>query len=119
MNTPDLLDPAAMERLYRLGGPKLVGKMIDAFLSGARTRLAEAAAGLATGDLAPLAFAMHSLRGTAGNFGAATVQSLAGGLERAAAAGDREAAVSGMPALEAAFAALADRLALERERRPS
>jgi len=116
VNVPDLLDPAAMERLYRLGGPKLVGKMINAFLSGARTRLAGAAAGLATGDLAPVRFAMHSLRGTAGNFGASTVPSLAQGLETAAVAGDMEAVVSGMPALEAAFAALADRLLLERER---
>jgi HPt (histidine-containing phosphotransfer) domain-containing protein len=85
MNAKDELDPQALERLRRLGkGGKFVRDMIDLFLSYAPARLADAHAGLQSGDLGAVATAVHPLKSGAGNMGALTVQDLAGQIEQLA-----------------------------------
>src|SRR5439155_22905113 len=86
MNGKDELDPRALERLRLLGkGVKFVRDMIDLFLSYAPAKLAEAQAGLQSGDLRAVATAVHSLKSGAGNIGARAVQALAGQIEQLAA----------------------------------
>ncbi len=85
MNGKDELDPKALERLRLLGkGVKFVRDMIDLFLSYAPARLADARAGLQSGNLRAVAMAVHSLRSGAGNMGARAVQDLAGQIEQLA-----------------------------------
>jgi len=85
MNERDELDPQALERLRLLGkGVKFVGDMISLFLSYAPARLADARAGLQSGDLRAVAMAVHPLKSGAGNLGARAVQDLAGQIEQLA-----------------------------------
>jgi len=85
MNGKDELDPQAVERLKRLGkGPKFARDMIDLFLSYAPSRLADARAGLQSGDLRAVAVAVHPLKSGAGNMGARAVQDLASQIEQLA-----------------------------------
>jgi HPt (histidine-containing phosphotransfer) domain-containing protein len=82
MNAKDELDPKALERLHRLGkGAKFVRDMIDLFLGYAPAKLADAYAGLQSGNLPAVATAVHALKSGAGNIGARAVQDLAGRIE--------------------------------------
>src|SRR5260370_9775557 len=79
MNGKDELDPKALERLRLLGkGVKFVRDMIDLFLSYAPARLADARAGLQSGNLRAVAMAVPSFKSGAGNIGGPAVQDLAG-----------------------------------------
>ena len=71
------LDPAAIERLCRLGGEKFAGEMIDLFGSFGGKKIAEARQARQTGNLTALAEAVHPLKSSAGNVGAVRVQELA------------------------------------------
>jgi HPt (histidine-containing phosphotransfer) domain-containing protein len=85
MNANEEIDPKALERLRLLGkGVKFVRDMIDLFLSYAPARLADAHAGLQSGDLRAVATAVHPLKSGAGNLGARAVQDLAGQIEQLA-----------------------------------
>jgi len=85
MNAKVELDPQALERLRRLGkGGKFVRDMIDLFLNYAPARLADAHAGLQSGDLGAIATAVHPLKSGAGNMGALVVQELASQIEQLA-----------------------------------
>jgi len=68
--TPPALDGIALDRLLSLGGEPFLKQMIDIVLPQAEARVAAAREGLATGDLAAVRLAVHSLRSTAGNVGA-------------------------------------------------
>lgn len=92
-----VMDPAALERLNRIGGQGFLVEMVELFLEHAPQRLATANEALAEGDLKTVYRAAHSLKSTAANVGAARLQALAAELEERAAAGD--AAVAG-PMLE-------------------
>lgn len=116
MSTVDCVDPEALERLYRIGGAKLVGRMIDAFMDSAPVRLADARAGLAAGQAEPVGRAAHSLKSTAGNFGGHRVQTLAQRMEEEAGRGDLAVLGASFAELEVAMAELVDRLERERER---
>ncbi len=116
MSVADCLDTEALERLYRLGGAKLVAGMIDAFLGTTPERVREACAAAAAGDLAPLGRALHSLKSTAANFGSTRVPPLAARLEQAAVAGDAAAVAAGLEELTASLGELVARLEHERQR---
>lgn len=78
------LDDAAVARLRRLGGEKLVREMIALFLDYAPKRIAAARAAEQSGDLHALAQAVHPLKSSAGNVGARAMMELATQIEKLA-----------------------------------
>jgi HPt (histidine-containing phosphotransfer) domain-containing protein len=105
MNETINLDPAAVERLQRLGGNEFVTKMIDLFGSYATEKLALARKALDAGDFARLADAVHPIKSSAGNVGARRVQELARQIEELGRASKPELLPGLLAELEAAFAA--------------
>jgi two-component system sensor histidine kinase/response regulator len=100
------LDPAGLQRLQRLGGDAFVVKMIDLFFSYGAEKVAEAQRALAAGDLTALAKAVHPIKSSAGNVGAARMQALAQRIEELAKQGDVESVKGLVPELVAAFVAV-------------
>jgi HPt (histidine-containing phosphotransfer) domain-containing protein len=99
------LDPAALERLHRLGGTTFVSKMIDIFAEYAGGKVREARAAHASGQLEQLADAVHPLKSSAGNVGAIRVQELATRLEALARQASSAPPAGLLEELEQAFAA--------------
>jgi HPt (histidine-containing phosphotransfer) domain-containing protein len=90
-----VLDPAAVVRLQRLGGDKLLREMVRLYLENSQERLAQIDTGLAEGGaLDETRRGAHSLKSSAANVGALRVSAAASELEAAAEAGDRETARS-------------------------
>lgn len=106
MNGNQNLDPAAIERLMRLGGAAFVCKMIDLFLSYAAEKIGEARRALDAGDWMALSKAVHPIRSSAGNIGAVRVQELAQQLEQLSQRGESGPLSVLVGELEAAFAAV-------------
>lgn len=106
MSEPQNLDPAALERLDRLGGAVFVCRMIDLFLEYAGKKITEARAAQAAGDCAGVEKAVHPIKSSAGNIGACRVQQLAAQIEELAQQGRNEALAASMGELELAFAAV-------------
>lgn len=104
MNEPDTFDPAAIERLIRLGGEKFAAEMIDLFGSYGAKKMAEARQSQQSGKLPALAEAAHPLKSSAGNVGAVRVQKLAAQVESSARAQDAGMAGAQLDELERAFA---------------
>lgn len=104
MNEPNPFDPAALERLLKLGGPKFTREMIDLFASYGAKKMAEARQARQSGNLTALAEAAHPLKSSAGNVGAVRVQALATRLEASAREQKAEAAGAQLDELERAFA---------------
>lgn len=63
-------EPAALERLRRFGGDKLLGDMITLFLEAVPQRLGAARTGLARGDCQAVAHQLHALKSSAAQLGA-------------------------------------------------
>jgi HPt (histidine-containing phosphotransfer) domain-containing protein len=114
MNEPSTFNPAAIERLCRLGGEKFAVEMIDLFFSYGAKKVAEARQAREAGNLTALADAAHPLKSSAGNVGAIHVQELAGQLELSAREQKAELISAQFNELERAFAEA--RLFLESER---
>ena len=74
----------ALDRLRRFGGDELVREMAVIFYETSHERLADARAGIATGNRAVVARAAHSLKGSCGQIGALSAERLCRDLERAA-----------------------------------
>lgn len=108
------LDPAAVARLRRVGGDKLLREMIDLFLTHAPARLESALSARDASDVEGIERAVHSLKSTAGNLGGRAVQHLAEEIEALAADRRFEAAAALLPELELRFGRLSS--ALQRER---
>ena len=106
MNESPPVDPAALERLHRLGGAEFVGKMIALFLSYTAEKVAAARAAQLAGDLAGVANAVHPIKSSAGNMGATRVQELAQRLETLARHRQGDAVPALVGELEQAFAAV-------------
>ena len=104
MNAPDPINPAAIERLFKLGGQKFTLDMIDLFGSYGAKKLAEARSAWQAGSLKALAEAAHPLKSSAGNVGAVRVQELAAQVEASALASDATLAGVQLAVLEHAFA---------------
>jgi HPt (histidine-containing phosphotransfer) domain-containing protein len=98
------IDPAALQRLQRLGGGAFVRQMIDLFLDYAPKKLAAARAAHAAANLDAVAEAVHPLKSSAGNVGAARVQDLANRAESIARAGPSPLLAALLAELEEAFA---------------
>jgi HPt (histidine-containing phosphotransfer) domain-containing protein len=86
-NTP-LVDDAALERLRSFGGHKLLNGMIELFVRNAPTRAADAREALDCGDAGALRSALHALKSSAGQLGAATVYQACIAGEELASRGD-------------------------------
>ena len=84
---PDVV-PAAVERLRQWGGDALVREMSAIFFEDAPKRLAAARAGVSAGDPAAVVRAMHALKSSAGQLGAARAQRVCNLAEQQARAGD-------------------------------
>jgi|ERR1044071_3289741 HPt (histidine-containing phosphotransfer) domain-containing protein len=68
-----LVDAEALNRLRKFGGDKLLGGMIELFVKNAPRLSADAREALDCGDAAALRAALHSLKSSAGQLGAASV----------------------------------------------
>ena len=114
--SPDL-DPAAITRLERLGGPPFVARMLDLFLRDAPPKVAAIRAALDAYDSDAVAYWAHGLISTSGNLGATRVSELVRQIEQAALAGRWEPLTSLVDDLGPAFATVQAGLAAELERR--
>ena len=114
MNEPSAFNPAAIERLIRLGGGKFAGEMIDLFSSYGGKKIGEARQARQTGNLAALAEAAHPLKSSAGNVGAVRVQELATQVESSAREQQAGQAGAQLDELERAFAEAKTFLELEK-----
>ena len=81
------LDPAALDRLKRFGGAKLLGEMIGLFLEAAPGRIGAARAGIDASDAAATELALHSLKSSSAQLGAMRMQRLSEQGEQLARAG--------------------------------
>jgi HPt (histidine-containing phosphotransfer) domain-containing protein len=68
------IDPRAIAMLERVGGRKLLLRMITLFLDDAPLRLVKAQSSAATGDADGVANACHALKSSAGQLGALRLQ---------------------------------------------
>jgi HPt (histidine-containing phosphotransfer) domain-containing protein len=103
MNVSSNLDPAAVERLQRLGGNEFVAKMIDLFAGYAGEKLTAAKAALAAGNLMAVADSVHPIKSSAGNIGAKQVQERARQIEECARKSEGDTLPQLLDDLEAAF----------------
>lgn len=105
-----MLDNQALERLRKLGGDRLAGRMIALFLETGPERIQAARAGERAGDFDQVRRAAHSLKSSAGNIGATSLQAIADRLEQHAEAGQAEPVFRLVNELEMAFAEVRERL---------
>jgi HPt (histidine-containing phosphotransfer) domain-containing protein len=69
-------DRAALDRLTRFGGAKLLNEMISLFLAAAPERIAVARAASASGNASGAELALHSLKSSCAQLGAMRMQRL-------------------------------------------
>lgn len=115
MSESQNLDPAALQRLQRLGDNAFVCRMIDLFLDYAPKKIGDARAAQAAGNFVGVENAVHPLKSSAGNIGACRILELARRLEDLAQQGQAEALAVSLRELELAFTAV--KPALEEKRR--
>lgn len=103
------LHPEAIEALRAVSpddGGRFLTELIDIFLQDTPLRLKDLADAVAAGNADGAMRAAHSIKGSAGNFGAQTLACLAFDCETAAKAGRLAEVTEKRPALEEAFAAV-------------
>jgi len=96
------LEPAAIDRLHKLGGATLVHRMIGAYLLSTPLRLADAQTGWQVRDLKAVERAAHSMKSSSANFGASRLVEVTSEIEQMAVAGDQERLallMEGLPSL--------------------
>ena len=90
METPVIVDQAALDRLVEWGGDKLLRQMLRLFLENSRVRLDAMREALPDGgDLDEVHRGAHSLKSSAANVGAMEMSGIAAQLEATADSGDR------------------------------
>jgi HPt (histidine-containing phosphotransfer) domain-containing protein len=99
-DTADRFDAGAIERLRRFGGDALLFQMIDLFTASALARVEIARTAIADGDADAARRALHALKSSAGQMGAALVQHLCEQGEQRAAQGDTASVSAMLPALQ-------------------
>jgi HPt (histidine-containing phosphotransfer) domain-containing protein len=97
------LNPAALQRLRRLGDDQFVSSMIGLFFSFVAEKLAEARRCWKGGDLIGVGSAGHAIKSTAANAGAGRVHDLAAQLEKAGNGEDPDRVKILLPQLEEAY----------------
>ncbi len=95
MEAARCLDKNALVELYRIGGKDFLLRMIDGFLTNAPQKLANSKKGLERSDLREVHLAIHSLRASAANLGAVTLQDLSEQVEDLARQGKPDS-ISGL-----------------------
>jgi HPt (histidine-containing phosphotransfer) domain-containing protein len=92
-------DPAALERLHRWGGDALRTQIVEMFLARAPDQIATALAAAQRGDAEEVRKVAHTLKSSAGQLGAVTVQRLCQDAEHRAEAGESSSLVPLLHAL--------------------
>jgi HPt (histidine-containing phosphotransfer) domain-containing protein len=115
MNESVPIDPAALERLRNLGGPNFLHMMIGLFLELAHKQLEVARAAERAGDARMVGKAVHPLRSSSGNVGAAAMLDLATRIELLAQEQKMDPLPPLLRELEAAFDRVRPHLEKERE----
>jgi HPt (histidine-containing phosphotransfer) domain-containing protein len=87
-----VLDPEVLAQLATDLDHSILPDLVEAFLREAETRSAVMVAAAVAGELRPLEREAHSLKSSAGTFGAATLAARAREIEAACRAGDGRAA---------------------------
>jgi CheY-like chemotaxis protein len=91
-----------VELLDRIGQDlDLLREVVDIWRTDAPRLVHELRSALASGDVARVTRAAHTIKGAVGSFGAFAAMTTAGGLEAFARAGDLPAAIAAIPTLEA------------------
>jgi HPt (histidine-containing phosphotransfer) domain-containing protein len=101
------LNPEAIDALRAVSpddGGQFLTELIDIFLEDTPARLVEFQRCATSGDVATATRAAHSIKGSAGNFGAVPLAKLAAALEATAKSGQLSEALTQLPAVEAEFA---------------
>ncbi len=109
---PDIIDPAALERLQEWGGPSLANEIVKLFLDHGPSRMEQILSAVDGSDLDVPERGAHSLKSSAANVGALHVQAATSELELAASDGDLERFRGLIPDLEQAYAQAAKELAV-------
>ena len=104
------LDPAAFDRLRRIGGDTLVKRMVITFLDYVPGRLQVMEEAVAQEAWKTAGDAAHAVKSSAGNIGASALMDLAMATEKAGRGEDAEAVVDLVPKLRACFEELRDEL---------
>ncbi|HEX8452314.1 MAG TPA: Hpt domain-containing protein [Longimicrobium sp.] len=86
-------DPAALERLHRWGGDALRTQIVEMFLARAPAQIAAALAAAQRGDAEEVRKVAHTLKSSAGQLGAVTVQRLCQDAEHRAESGESSSLV--------------------------
>jgi HPt (histidine-containing phosphotransfer) domain-containing protein len=95
-----VLDKTALERLRGFGGDKLLHGMIELFVKNAPIKAADAREALDCGDAAALRSALHSLKSSAGQLGAASVYEACIAGEELSSRGELDACVGHVAVIE-------------------
>ena len=96
-------DERAITRLCQVGGTKLARQMISLFLENAPKRIESAQVASRIGDLETVERSVHSLKSSAGNVGAMSLQELVERIEQMAAEGKNDSISSLLKELERIF----------------
>ncbi len=115
MNDPDSLEASALDRLRELGGSEFAAQMLGLFLELARRKLPEARAAEGRQDFQAVRQAVHPLRSSSGNVGAAAMSALATRIEEMVVRGEVDGIPGLLAELEAAFARIEPRIETERK----
>ena len=116
MKERSTLEAGAIARLDRIGGSGFVIEMIELFLENAPQRLDSAREAYDHEDPATLYRAVHSLKSTAANLGARTLQATAASAETRARDEDMDAIPPLLDDLEREYEAAREALEAERDR---
>lgn len=113
MSDAPVLNPDAIEALRAVSpddGGQFLTELIDIFLADTPARMREIAAAIAAGDAPTATRAAHSIKGSAGNFGASALAKVALEMEADAKQGRLAEMQAKTPVLEREFAAVRDAL---------
>lgn len=114
MSNEPVLDPEALAALQAVSpddGGQFFNELVDIFLADTPARIAEIGDGLKKQDSPGIMRAAHSIKGSAGNFGAGPLARVALAIEHAAKSADLAEASAHLAELETEYARV--RAALE------
>lgn len=76
MDTQQLIDPAALEKLSKYGPPGFIAKLVGMFEQNTEKQMVTIRKAVEAGDGEALSFASHALKSSAGQVGAAEMHRL-------------------------------------------
>jgi HPt (histidine-containing phosphotransfer) domain-containing protein len=99
-------DPEIHDQIREVGGEELLHELFATFVALAPERLRALEGAMASGDLAGVAHAAHSIRSSSASVGARPLATLAGEVEEAAQQGRLERLAESSSELDAAYDAV-------------